>query len=148
MTPHLRAMRWWDVEAAAEIEQRLFPDAWSVETFWAELAGVPETRHYVVAEDDGVLLGYAGLFATRHSADVQTVAVAPEAQGSGLGATLLQDLLDEATRRGCGEVLLEVRVDNEPARRLYERHGFERVAVRRGYYQPGSVDGLVLRRRL
>ena len=148
MTPHLRAMRWWDVEAAAEIERRLFPDAWSVETFWAELAGVPETRHYVVAEDDGVLLGYAGLFATRHSADVQTVAVAPEAQGSGLGATLLQDLLDEATRRGCGEVLLEVRVDNEPARRLYERHGFERVAVRRGYYQPGSVDGLVLRRRL
>ena len=148
MTTTVRPMRWWDVEAAADLERRLFPDAWSVETFWAELAGVPETRHYVVAQDGDQLVGYAGLFATRHSADVQTVAVAPEAQGSGLGATLLQDLLDEAHRRGCSEVLLEVRVDNEPARRLYERHGFERIGVRRGYYQPGSVDGLVLRRRL
>jgi ribosomal-protein-alanine N-acetyltransferase len=44
-------------------------------------------------------------------------------------------------------VLLEVRADNEPAQRLYERLGFERIAVRRGYYQPG-VDGWVLRRRL
>jgi [ribosomal protein S18]-alanine N-acetyltransferase len=144
----LRRMRWWDVDTAVAIERELFPDAWSVETFWAELAGVPETRYYVVAEEDGRLLGYAGLFATRHQADVQTVAVAPAAQGSGLGGVLLQDLLAEAGRRGCSEVLLEVRVDNGPARRLYERFGFEQISVRRGYYQPGSVDGLVLRRRL
>ena len=144
----LRPMRWWDIEAASEIERKLFPDAWSVETFWAELAGVPDTRHYVVAETDGQVVAYAGLFATRHQADVQTVAVAPTAQGAGLGALLLQDLLDEAARRGCAEVLLEVRVDNPAALRLYERFGFERISLRRGYYHPGAVDGLVLRRRL
>ena len=49
----LRPMRWWDIDAALAIEQELFPDAWSVETFWSELARVPETRHYLVAEDDG-----------------------------------------------------------------------------------------------
>jgi ribosomal-protein-alanine N-acetyltransferase len=45
-------------------------------------------------------------------------------------------------------MLLEVRVDNMAARRLYERFGFEQISVRRGYYQPGGVDGLVMRLRL
>ena len=53
----LGPMRWWDIEAALVIEQELFADAWSAETFWAELAGVPETRHYVVADDEGDVVG-------------------------------------------------------------------------------------------
>ncbi|MGH8970260.1 MAG: ribosomal protein S18-alanine N-acetyltransferase, partial [Actinomycetes bacterium] len=126
-------MRWWDVATLMGIERELFPDPWSVETFWSELAGVPGTRHYLVAEVDGVPAGYAGLFATGHQADVQTVAVAAAHQGTGIGAVLLTALLDEARRRGCGEVLLDVRADNAPAQRLYDRFGFERIAVRRGY---------------
>jgi [ribosomal protein S18]-alanine N-acetyltransferase len=143
----LRPMRWWDVPAALTIECALFPDPWSEGTFWSELAGVPETRHYVVAESGGELVGYAGLFATRHTADVQTLAVAADRQGAGLGAMLLTALLDEARWRAAGEVLLEVRADNETAARLYARFGFERIGVRRGYYQPGRVDAVVMRRR-
>ena len=43
--------------------------------------------------------------------------------------------------------MLEVRADNAAAIRLYRRHGFERLAVRRGYYQPGDVDAWVMRLR-
>jgi [ribosomal protein S18]-alanine N-acetyltransferase len=145
--PDLRRMRWWDVPEALAIEAVLFPDAWAESTFWAELAGVPETRWYVVAERAGRLVGYAGLFATRHTADVQTIAVAPTEQGQGLGGRLLRALLDEAARRDVSEVLLEVRADNEAAQRLYAAHGFDRIGVRRGYYQPDRVDALVMRRR-
>ncbi len=149
MTAVLRRFRWWDVEAAHLLEGELFPDAWSVETFWSELAHVPETRHYVVvADDDGALVGYAGLAVIGHQADVQTLAVAPAAQGQGLGRLLLDELLSEARRRGVTEVLLEVRADNEPAHALYARAGFERIGIRRGYYQPGGTDALVLRLRL
>ncbi|MGZ4632709.1 MAG: ribosomal protein S18-alanine N-acetyltransferase, partial [Actinomycetes bacterium] len=102
---------------------------------------------YVVAESGGHLVGYAGLFAAGHQADVQTLAVARDHQGRGLGAVLLQVLLDEADRRDASEVLLEVRADNDSAMRLYERFGFERIGVRRGYYQPGRVDAVVMRRR-
>jgi [ribosomal protein S18]-alanine N-acetyltransferase len=143
----LRPMRWWDVPDALVIEGALFPDPWTENTFWSELAGVPETRHYVVAESGGELVGYAGLFATRHTADVQTLAVAAHRQGAGLGAMLLTALLDEAHRRAVSEVLLEVRADNEAAALLYARFGFERIGVRRGYYQPGRVDAVVMRRR-
>lgn len=146
--PVLRRMRWWDLEAAHRIETELFPDAWSLEQFWSELAHVPETRHYLVADLDGEVVGYAGLICTGHQADVQTLAVARAQQGTGLGRRLLDALLAEARRRGAGEVLLEVRADNEAAQALYARAGFERIAVRRRYYPPDGTDAYVLRRRL
>ncbi|MFE3582515.1 ribosomal protein S18-alanine N-acetyltransferase [Streptomyces vinaceus] len=143
-------MRWWDIEPVLELEHELFPeDAWSAGMFWSELAharGPHATRHYVVAEDEaGRLVGYAGLAAAGDLADVQTIAAARDQWGTGLGARLLTDLLRAATAFECAEVLLEVRVDNTRAQKLYERFGFEPIGFRRGYYQPGNVDALVMR---
>lgn len=146
----LREMRWWDIEPVLELEHELFPDdAWSAGMFWSELAharGPQATRRYVVAEDgSGRLVGYAGLAAAGDLADVQTIAAARDQWGTGLGARLLTDLLRAATAFECAEVLLEVRVDNARAQKLYERFGFEPIGFRRGYYQPGNVDALVMR---
>lgn len=156
----LRPLRWWDVEALLPVEAELFgASAWSAELFWSELAAPGRTYLVAVEEVDGgdgsadgasreVLLGYAGLAVAGPDADVQTLAVAPHAQRRGLGARLLDALLDAARRGGAASVLLEVRADNEPAKALYAARGFERVGVRRRYYQPEDVDALVLRRRL
>jgi ribosomal-protein-alanine N-acetyltransferase len=142
-------MRWWDIQPVMELELKLFPDdAWSHGMFWSELAEAHPggTRHYTVAETaDGELVGYAGLMAVGVESDVQTIAVAEGSQGTGLGAALLTDLVTEAARRGCEEVLLEVRADNPRAQRLYERFGFETIGIRPGYYQPADVDALVMR---
>ncbi|MFE6776930.1 ribosomal protein S18-alanine N-acetyltransferase [Streptomyces sp. NPDC057702] len=143
-------MRWWDIAPVLALEDALFPeDAWSPGMFWSELAharGAGATRHYVVAQDGaGHLVGYAGLAAVDGTGDVQTIAVAREHWGTGLGARLLGELLTAATAFECHEVLLEVRVDNARAQRLYERFGFEPIGFRRGYYQPGNVDALVMR---
>lgn len=148
----LRRMRWWDVEVILPLERELFgPTAWSAEAFWSELA--QPSRWYVVAEvDDGQgggaqVAGYAGLMVSGVDADVQTVAVAPAGQGRGLGARLLTALVDEALARGASSLLLEVRADNPAAIGLYRRFGFDRIAVRRRYYQPGDVDALIMRLR-
>ena len=139
----LRRIRWWDLEAIMELERALFPsDPWTLEQFWSELAGVPATGHYILAEDGGDIVDYAGLIATRHEADIQTVAVRQDRQGAGLGALLVTELMAEARRRGVGDVVLEVRADNEPAKRLYARFGFVQVGVRRGYYRPAPVDAV------
>jgi ribosomal-protein-alanine N-acetyltransferase len=141
-------MRWWDVADVMPLERAAFPvDPWSAAGFWSELAGVPDTRTYLVVEARGVLVGYAGLFFAGDSADVQTIAVRSDHQGRGLGATLLRALVAEAVRRGASSLLLEVRADNVTALALYARHGFERLALRRGYYGPGA-DAVVMRRRL
>ena len=73
----VRGMRWWDIEQAHVVETRSFPQTpWSQETFWSELAGVPSSRHYVVAESAGQVVGYAGLMVVGREADIQTLAVA------------------------------------------------------------------------
>ncbi|GHF88876.1 ribosomal-protein-alanine acetyltransferase [Streptomyces filamentosus] len=146
----LREMRWWDLPEVLALEADLFPeDAWSEGMFWSELAharGPRATRRYVVAEaPSGELAGYAGLAAAGGLGDVQTIAVSRAQWGTGLGARLLTDLLQHATAFECDEVLLEVRVDNTRAQKLYERFGFEPIGFRRGYYQPGNVDALVMR---
>ena len=43
--------------------------------------------------------------------------------------------------------MLEVRADNEPAIALYRSFGFDRIAVRRRYYQPGDIDAHIMRLR-
>ncbi|MEU6403538.1 ribosomal protein S18-alanine N-acetyltransferase [Streptomyces sp. NPDC046985] len=149
----MREMRWWDIDAVLALEKALFPeDAWSRGMFWSELAhsrGPEATRRYVVAEAPGEggarIVGYAGLVASGEQGDVQTIAVARERWGTGLGARLLTELLRAATAFECSEVMLECRVDNVRAQKLYERFGFEPIGFRRGYYQPGNVDALVMR---
>ncbi|OEV11976.1 ribosomal protein S18-alanine N-acetyltransferase [Streptomyces nanshensis] len=150
-------------------------DAWSAGLFWSELAharGPGATRRYLVAEAAGPdaaapapaadpavrpanapdfgggwdgLVGYGGLAAVGGTGDIQTIGVLPARRGTGLGSRLLGELLAAAVEFGCHEVMLEVRVDNAPAQRLYERFGFTKIGLRRGYYQPGNVDALVMR---
>jgi ribosomal-protein-alanine N-acetyltransferase len=143
----LREVTWRDIPRLAELERSLFADdAWSEETWWAELAGRPR-RLYLLVDGDGGIEGYAGLDLGGDVADVMTVAVVPAARGSGLGDLLVSELLRHAAEGGAGSVMLEIRADNGPARRLYERHGFEEVSVRRRYYQPDGVDAIVMRAR-
>ncbi|MDT0267798.1 ribosomal protein S18-alanine N-acetyltransferase [Streptomyces sp. DSM 44915] len=150
----LRAMRWWDIEPVLALEAELFAqDAWSAGMFWSELAGAtldPPLRDYVVAQAPGEpgLAGYAGLGVAGDTAEVMTIGVTGAHQGTGLGARLLTRLLRGAEELGCAAAMLEVRVDNEPAKRLYHRFGFRQVGVRRGYYQPGNRDALVMRKEL
>jgi ribosomal-protein-alanine N-acetyltransferase len=146
----LREMTEADMPRIMTLEHELFPeDAWSPEMFAAELAQPPGGRLYLVAEQEDTVTGYAGMMFTGGSqADVVTLGVDPACWGRGTGTALLTALVAEAARRGCGEVLLEVREDNPRARQLYLRHGFAEIGIRRGYYQPSGVDAVVMRKVL
>lgn len=141
-------MRWWDLEAVLAIESELFGDqAWTAPQFWAELARVPESRWYLVARSEDRIVGYAGLFVVAGQADVQTVAVAREAQGRGLGRTLMQALATAARDRGAGVLQLEVAADNAVALSLYRGLGFVADGRRRDYYGRGR-DAVLMSMRL
>jgi [ribosomal protein S18]-alanine N-acetyltransferase len=150
VTIALRPMSRGDLAEVLTLEGALFgAEAWTEGMLAAELAGVPDGRYYLVAEEETRVVGYAGLLAAGGGeADVLTMAVAEDRWGHGIGAALLVELLAEATRRGCREVFLEVRVDNARAQHLYRRHGFTDIGLRRGYYQPSGTDALVMRRLL
>jgi ribosomal-protein-alanine N-acetyltransferase len=136
-----------DLPAVLRLEAALFGDeAWSEAMLRAELEGAEASgRYYLIAEDAGGLVGYAGLLSPGGSqADVLTMAVAEDRWGQRIGALLLDSLVAEAARQGCTEVFLEVRVDNDRAQRLYRSRGFAGIGIRRGYYQPSGTDALVM----
>jgi ribosomal-protein-alanine N-acetyltransferase len=138
-------MRWWDIPSVMAIEESVFPDtAWSSAQFWSELA--QDDRAYLVMEQSGRIAAYGGVMVRPPTADIQTIAVAPEHRGRGLARELLGHLLAAAADGDCSEVLLEVRADNAAAIALYASEGFDVIARRGSYYGPG-LDALIMRRR-
>lgn len=141
----IRAMKWWDLPEVMDIEHECFgPNAWPVESFWGELARTD--RSYCVSEQ-AAIDGYAGLWLMPPDADVQTIAVAPGAQGRGVGQELLTWLIDDARGHQCRRLTLEVRDDNTAAIRLYAKNGFSEVRRRERYY-PDFSDAVVMARSL
>ena len=139
----IRELRWWDIETVAAIDAQVFGTAaWPAEAFWSELAQTD--RYYVCVGEPAY--GYAGLWLQPPDADVQTIAVAPDAQGSGVGRLLLAHLIDHARDADCRRLHLEVKAGN-PAMRLYEKFGFETVRVRPRYY-PDFTDAVVIGKQL
>ena len=128
-----------DVAANARIEEACFGgSAWSEALVADEIAS---DRHLVLVSEDG--RGYAAASLAGDVADLDRIAVLPEAQGHGLARALLEDLVDRVRDLGPERMLLEVAADNVPAIGLYESFGFDAISTRRRYY-PGGVDALVM----
>lgn len=139
-------------------EQEAFgAEAWTDGMYREELAD-PWNRYYIGAFESPdapetsaaptpskPLVGWAGLLIIDRTAQILTIGVIAPARRRGVAVLLMDNLLREARRRRSTEVLLEVRVDNEPARALYARYGFGEIGIRRGYYQQEGADAAVLR---
>ena len=142
----LRAATPADLAAIMKLERASFPtDAWSEAMMREELTS--PHGWYVVDEEAGRLVGYAGLRAVKSAtdADIQTIAIAEGARGRGRGRTMLRALLAEAARRGAAHVFLEVRDDNPVAQALYVSEGFAEIGRKPRYYQPDDVDAVVMK---
>jgi ribosomal-protein-alanine N-acetyltransferase len=129
-----------DLDDLDRLEQQLYGvAAWSRQSLADEIVG--QGRWYIGAQrPGGALVGYAGLWFDGEDVQVMTIGVDGAHQNHGLGRRLLDALVAHARELRAARVLLEVRVDNEPAIHLYETTGFQRLGRRRGYYQPGNVD--------
>ena len=94
--------------------------------------------------------GFAMGWAAAGDAELLTVAVSPEARRRGVGASLVTAAGVTALVRGAASMHLEVAEDNEAARALYKKLGYEETGRRRGYYATsrGWIDAIVMRRTL
>lgn len=146
-----------DLPAIMAMETSVFgAAAWSTEAMSRDVSDrncvyiVAETlpENTLAAAENPTVIAFAGLLCPPGSGegDIQTIAVAPEARGWGLGRALMVVLLDRAAERLAERVFLEVRADNDVAIALYASLGFEEIAVRPQYYQPEGIDALIMRR--
>ena len=142
----IRPARAEDANTLARLELDAFAsDAWSLGQVRDELAG--PTRHVLVAESDGAVIGYAAIAVAGDVADLTRIVVAESHRHTGVASALLAALHDAAAQAGVDRMLLEVAESNADARAFYAEQGYTEVSRRRGYYADGS-DALVLGRAL
>jgi ribosomal-protein-alanine N-acetyltransferase len=139
-----------DVPVLTSLERTLFPDyPWSQAQFKEEIAGLGGTRQFILALNDGSIIGYAGIMvvAAGVPADLLTIAILPDFRGQGLAQAMLVELESWAKGKGATEVILEVDTKNESAIRLYSFAHYEEISTRANYYGLG-VDALIMRKEL
>lgn len=132
-----------DVDDIYEIEKLCFPDPWSRDALIYELE--ENTRaFYIVADLDGQVVGYAGLWWIEDEGHITNVAVKPGFRNRRIGAGIIGVMLDFTSKEGILHHTLEVRRSNEPAISLYEKFGFRTEGVRKKYYLNNGEDALIM----
>ena len=143
-----------DLDEVMPLERRCFIDPWTRHMYLSDLTNNALATYLVLRAPGRVsargpeapvpsLLAYGGFWLLLDEAHIATIATHPKWRGCGLGLWLMLALLDTAIERGAVVATLEVRVGNAPARRLYEKLGFEEVGERRNYYRDGE-DALIM----
>lgn len=142
----LEPMREADLDEVLALELRVYPHPWTLGNFVDSLKSNYPAR--VLRDSDGTLLGYFVVMPVVDEGHLLNVAVDGALQGQGLGRHLLAQSCDCARELGMESMLLEVRPTNQRALDLYQRHGFEQIGRRKGYYPASNgqrEDAIVMR---
>ncbi len=135
----------------ARIHGLAFPSAaWDEQAFVNLMAGAP-CAAWGARSHDARLSAFVLVQVAGAEADIVTVATVPSLRRIGLATRLFQSALHDLAARGVERLALEVAEDNQAARGLYAKLGFEAVGRRKNYYARGrgeAVDALVLSRAL
>lgn len=138
----IRRMTAADVDQVHAIECATFARPWKREDFVREMT-VNACARYLVAEQDGQILGFAGAWIVLDEAHVTNIAVTEARRGGGIGRRLTEALLQYAANLGVVYTTLEVRRSNFTAQKLYQSLNFEYVGVRKKYYEDNGEDALL-----
>lgn len=138
----IRRMEVHDLEQVMEIEQVSFPTPWSRDSFEIEITRNPNA-FYIVAEFQGKVVGFAGMWLTAGEGHITNLAVHPSFRRCGLGELLVLSLTQRCIAEKARGMTLEVRERNLAAQGLYRKCGFIQVGRRRYYYLNTGEDALV-----
>ena len=130
-----------DIDGMHAIEEATFASPWSRKSIEDELTN-PCAR-YLVARQDGEVIGYAGMWLVIDEGHVTNVAVREDKRGMGLGKELMKRLIQLAADSGMIWMTLEVRRSNKVAQNLYHSFGFVDVGYRKRYYE-NNEDALLM----
>ena len=132
------------VPQIAELEKICFNDPWSEKSIASELDN--RLSLWLVAMDGDRVTGYVGSQSVLGETDMMNIAVHPDFRRRGIAEELVVKLVEELKVRGNHSLMLEVRISNDPARKLYDKMGFQQVGLRKNYYRNPKEDACILRK--
>lgn len=145
----IREMHPEDLEQVIRIEHEIFLFPWSIVNFSDSIKAGYHCRVLVQPNSD-LVMGYGILMTGPGEAHVLTLGVGAAWQSQGLGGKMLRYLIELSRKHQAEFVLLDVRESNTGAINLYQRLGFQQIAIRKGYYPAmcGREDALVMKLEL
>lgn len=139
----VRAAQEADIAAIEELEKVCFASPWSYESLYHDIVE-NKLALYIVAESDGKLCGYVGVWKILDEGHITNVAVTPKYRRMHIASAILSVLMEVGGENGISRYTLEVRSGNEPAKALYRGFGFKEAGVRKGYYEDNGEDAIIM----
>ncbi|KGK88897.1 30S ribosomal protein S18 [Clostridium sp. HMP27] len=132
-----------DIFSIYEISTLCFPISWSITSIKGELTSNTHAR-YVVAVENDIVVGFAGLWIIVDEGHVTNIAVHPDFRRKGIGTLLMDKLMFISKNENLIGLTLEVRKSNLSAQNLYKQFGFIEEGVRRNYYSDNGEDAIIM----
>lgn len=120
-----------------------FDRFWSIDVLKNDF--MEEHSKYIVAKVDNEIVGFAGIKIILDEADIMNIVTRVDKRGNGIGSLLLKNLIDLASILNCVCINLEVNETNIPAIHLYEKYHFNRIGLRKKYYN--NTDNAILMKK-
>ncbi|KXL54531.1 putative N-acetyltransferase YjcF [Anaerotignum neopropionicum] len=131
------------IDGVLVVEEEAFSIPWTRKDFERE---VKENAMaiYFVAMDGEKVVGYAGMWHVITEGHITNVAVLREYRRQGIGDLLMVSMENAAAEKEMIGITLEVRINNEPAQRLYHKYGFRAEGIRKNYYSDTNEDAVIM----
>lgn len=135
-----------DIDSIKEIFSSDFDEFWSYETLAQDFKCSDSTYLACKTESD-IVVGFIGLKIVLDNADIMDIAVKKEYRNHGIGSLLLKQAILVSTCKNCNQIMLEVNSTNSPAIALYEKFCFQKISVRKKYYNQKD-DAIIMQKIL
>jgi len=148
----VRRMKESDLDDALRIAENLEDAPHWPRQFYAEVLAANPARQRIalvaMGHQDTGIVGFTVAGLVPPESELETIAVAANAQRHGIGRQLLAALAEELRRTSIAELRLEVRCSNLAARHFYETQNFKQTGVRKRYYADPQEDAVLMSLRL
>lgn len=142
----IRPMEEKDLEQVYQIEQESFAQPWTYQDFEQAIDNTNSLylKLYLVAEEEGEIIGYCGLWGIAGEGQINNVAVKKKYRGKHVGNQMLHELIQLGLNKNLTAFTLEVRVSNQSAIKLYHNLKFEDVGIRKNFYDYPKEDAIIM----
>ena len=135
-----------DLKSIKNVLTSEFDNFWSYDVLEEELEC--DNSYVIVAKvDENTIVGFAGLKVILDEADIMNIVVKKDFRHNGIGSILLDDLINYSKKLNLKTITLEVNENNLSAIRLYDKFSFDKLGIRKNYYD-GKSDAIIMSKKL
>jgi [ribosomal protein S18]-alanine N-acetyltransferase len=135
-----------DLISIKDILTTEFDDFWNYEILKSELEST-NSYFFVAKNISGEIVGFAGIKIILDEADIMNIVIKKDFRNNGIGSLLLDYLISYSKSINLKTITLEVNEINIPAIKLYEKFGFEKLGIRKKYYN-GENDAIIMSKKI